>query len=144
MFVFRPFCITHPLVVAGENAPCGARRTRTRAGNVHSAPRSSIRARSCRATATTNSCLAIEDKAPRRKCSQFLELIGSAAVAVPADYTRYMNRPLIWGKWEKLSRTAGSPSRPRPTSRWPRSMFRRDRDDSYRHLRGNRQRPNRW
>jgi hypothetical protein len=155
MFVLRPFCITHSFVVAGENAPCGARRTRTRAGNVHSL---TGEPKSCGLLCTAfinpfslvpshrnnESRLAIEDKAPRRKCSQFLELIGSAAVAVPADYTRYMNRPLIWGKWEKLSSTAGSPSRPRPTSRWPRSMFRRNRDDSYRHRRGNRQRPNRW
>ncbi len=34
----------------------------------------------------------VRDKAPRKKCSQFLELIGSVAVAVPADYTRY-NQP---------------------------------------------------
>src|SRR5436190_2066091 len=32
----------------------------------------------------------------------------SVAVAVPADYTRYMNQPYIYvGKWEKLSSTAG-------------------------------------
>jgi hypothetical protein len=129
MFVFRPFCITHSFVVAGENAPCGAGRTRTRAGNVPSltsepthrwslvgcsAPRSSIREVDAvlaggRATATTNSCTGNRDKATRGKRSQFLELIGSVAVAVPADYTRYMNQPVfIWGKWEKLSSKAGS------------------------------------
>jgi hypothetical protein len=43
-----------------------------------------------RATATTNSCTGNRDKAPRGKCSQFLELIGSVAVAVPADYARYI------------------------------------------------------
>ena len=36
MLVFRPFCMAHSLVVAGANAPCGARRTRTRAGDAHS------------------------------------------------------------------------------------------------------------
>src|SRR6266487_4886611 len=49
-----------------------------------------------RATPTTNSCAGNRDKAPRRKCSQFLELIGSVVVAVPADYTRYMNQPCIY------------------------------------------------
>jgi hypothetical protein len=34
-----------------------------------------------RATPTTNSCAGNRDKAPRRKCSQFPELISSAAVA---------------------------------------------------------------
>src|SRR6266568_5969551 len=104
---FRPFCMAHSLVMAGENAPCGARRTRTRAGDVRSltsepthslvgcsAPRSSIHEVDAvlaggRATATTNSCTGNRDKAPRGKRSQFLELIGSVAVAVPADYTRY-------------------------------------------------------
>jgi hypothetical protein len=38
---------------------------------------------------TTNSCIRSEDEGHRRKCSQFLELIGSVVVAVPADYTRY-------------------------------------------------------
>jgi hypothetical protein len=116
MFVFRPFCITHSFVVAGENAPCGAGRTRTRAGNVPSltsepthrwslvgcsAPRSSIREVDAvlaggRATATTNSRTANRDKATRGKRSQFLELIGSVAVAVPANCTRYMNQPCIY------------------------------------------------
>ena len=59
------------LVVAGENAPCGP-------------------------TPTTNSCAGNRDKVPRRKCSQFLELIGSVAVAVPANCTRYMNQPCIY------------------------------------------------
>jgi hypothetical protein len=49
-----------------------------------------------RATPTTNSCTGNRDKAPRRKCSQFLDLIGSVAVAVPADYTRYMNQACIY------------------------------------------------
>src|SRR6266487_5093717 len=48
-----------------------------------------------RATPTTNSCTGNRDKAPRRKCSQFLEQLGSVAVAVPADYTRYMNQLFI-------------------------------------------------
>jgi hypothetical protein len=43
-----------------------------------------------RATPTTNSCAGNRDKAPRRECSQFLELIGSVAVPAPADYTRYI------------------------------------------------------
>jgi hypothetical protein len=55
-----------------------------------------------RATATTNSCTGNRDKAPR-KCSQFLELIGSVAVAVPADYTRYMNQPCVY--MEKVGET---------------------------------------
>jgi hypothetical protein len=77
-----------------------------------------------RATATTNSCTGNRDKAPR-KCSQFLELIGSVAVAVPADYTRYMNQPCVYmGKvgetvkfgWERHPRrgTVG----PRKRARW--------------------------
>src|SRR5215831_4563222 len=53
-----------------------------------------------RATPTTNSCAGNRDKAPRRKRSQFLELIGSVAVPAPADYTRYiyiyMNQPCIY------------------------------------------------
>lgn len=64
-------------------------------------PRSSIREVDAvlvggRATPTTNSCTGNRDKAPRRKCSQFLDLIGSVAVAVPADYTRYMNQACIY------------------------------------------------
>jgi hypothetical protein len=34
--------------------------------------------------------LAIEDKALQGNAHNFLELIGSVAVAVPADYTRYI------------------------------------------------------
>jgi hypothetical protein len=34
--------------------------------------------------------LAMETKPFGGKCSQFLELIGSVVVAVPADYTRYL------------------------------------------------------
>ena len=48
-----------------------------------------------RATPTTNSCAGnflccYRDKVPPRKCSQFLELIGSVAVPAPANYTRYI------------------------------------------------------
>src|SRR6266436_10204800 len=49
-----------------------------------------------RATPTTNSCAGNRDKAPRRKCSQFLELISSVVVVVPADYTLYMNQLFIY------------------------------------------------
>src|SRR5262252_1228178 len=49
-----------------------------------------------RATPTTNSCAGNRDKAPRRKCSQFLELIGSVAVPAPADYTRYIYEPTVY------------------------------------------------
>jgi hypothetical protein len=49
-----------------------------------------------RATPTTNSCAGNRDKAPRRKCSQFLELISSVAVAGTCRlHARYMNQPCI-------------------------------------------------
>src|SRR5262249_60399370 len=44
----------------------------------------------------TNSCAGNRDKAPRRKRSQFLELIGSVAVPAPADYTRYIYEPTVY------------------------------------------------
>jgi len=91
MFVFRPLCMAHSLVMAGENAPCGAPRTRTRAGDVRSltsvpthrwslvgcsAPRSSIHEVDAvlaggRAAATTNSCTGNRDKAPRGSAHNF-------------------------------------------------------------------------
>ena len=68
-----------------------------------SAPRSSIHEVDAvlaggRATATTNSCTGYRDKATRGKRSQFLELIGSVAVAVPADYTRYEPTVYLYGE----------------------------------------------
>src|SRR5262245_1306456 len=111
MFVLRPLCMAHSFVVAGENPPCGARRTRTRACDRHSLTSELTRSRFTveavwpaphpihevdavlaggRATPTTNSCAGNRDKVPRRKCSQFLELLGSLAVPAPADYTRYI------------------------------------------------------
>src|SRR6266540_1758282 len=47
-----------------------------------------------RGTPTTNSCAGNRDKAPRRKCSQFLELISSAAVA--RLHAIHMNQPCIY------------------------------------------------
>src|SRR4029453_13534054 len=50
-----------------------------------------------RATPTTNSCAGNRDKAPRRKCSQFPELISSAAVAGTCRlHAIYMNQPCIY------------------------------------------------
>jgi hypothetical protein len=57
----------------------------------------------------------------RRKCSQFLELIGSVVVAVPADYTRYepnvcymeMAREIVKNvsaAWHPYGRQLASPS----------------------------------
>src|SRR4030081_496441 len=49
-----------------------------------------------RADPTANSCTSNGDKAPRKKCIQILELIGSVAVAVPARlHATYMNQPCI-------------------------------------------------
>ena len=49
-----------------------------------------------RADPTANSCTSNGDKAPRKKCTQILELIGSVAVAVPARlHATYMNQPCI-------------------------------------------------
>jgi hypothetical protein len=94
------------------------------------APRSSIHEVDAvlvggRATPTTNSCTGNRDKAPRRKCSQFLDLIGSVAVAVPADYTRYMNQVCIYmRKVGEAVKDGWQPIAARPrTSGWPRSIF---------------------
>jgi hypothetical protein len=86
----------------------------------------STRIRCCGGSAASENrvYLTIETKPPG-KCSQFLELIGSVAVAVPADYTRYMNQPCVYmGKvgetvkfgWERHPRrgTVG----PRKRARW--------------------------
>jgi hypothetical protein len=57
---------------------------------------------------TTNSCTGSRDNAPRKKCSQFMELIGSVVVPVPADlYATCMNQfRVVWGRRYKLSSTA--------------------------------------
>jgi hypothetical protein len=65
-----------------------------------------------RATPTMNSCTGNRHKGPRRKCSQFLELVGSVAVAVPADYTRYMNQACIYMR--KLGETVKDGWQPIP------------------------------
>jgi len=68
---------------------------------------------------TTNSCIRSEDEGHRRKCSQFLELIGSVVVAVPADYTRY--EPNVW--YMEMAREIvknGNAARHRYGSSWPR------------------------
>jgi hypothetical protein len=50
-----------------------------------------------RATPTTNSCAGNRDKGPRRKCSQFPELISSAAVAGTCRLQAiYMNQQCIY------------------------------------------------
>src|SRR5262245_30794119 len=46
-----------------------------------------------RATPTTNSCAGNRDKAPRRKCSQFLELITSVVVVGTCRTTREIYEP---------------------------------------------------
>src|SRR5262249_26022389 len=69
-----------------------------------------------RATPTTNSCAGNRDKAPRRKRSQFLELIGSVAVPAPADYTRYIYEPTVHLRGESgrnCEVRLGGPSSPR-------------------------------
>ena len=89
------------LVVACENAPCDARRTRIRACDTHSLTSEPTHSRSpvaCsapnevdavlaggRATPTANFCAGNRDKAPRRKCSQFPELINSAHLPTTHD-----------------------------------------------------------
>jgi hypothetical protein len=116
MLVFRPFCITHSFVVAGEKmlraaqeerepglVMCILCRVSRRTVEVlwPALHRVSIHEVGAvlvggRATPTMNSCTGNRDKATRGKCSQFLELLGSVAVAVPANYTRYMNQPCIY------------------------------------------------
>jgi len=65
-----------------------------------SAPRSSIHETNAvlaggRVAATTNSCTRNGDKVPRRKCSQFPELIGSVAVQYLRLDTIYLKQPCI-------------------------------------------------
>jgi hypothetical protein len=48
------------------------------------------------ATPTTNSCAGNRDKAPRRKCSQFLEQLLRSSWSAPAElHARYMNQQCI-------------------------------------------------
>ena len=66
-----------------------------------------------RATPTTNSCAGNRDKVPRRKCSQFLELIGSVAVPAPADYTIYEPTVYLCGESGRNCQVRlGTPSSP--------------------------------
>ena len=107
-----------PVVACEKKAPCDARRTRIRACDTHSLTSEPTHSRRTvealwpalhpihevdavlaggRATPTTNSCAGNRDKAPRRKCSQFPELISSAAVAGTCRlHAIYMNQQCIY------------------------------------------------
>jgi len=68
-----------------------------------------------RAAPPTNPCTGSRDNAPQ-KCSQFMELIGSVVVPVPADlHATCMNQfRVVWGRRYNLSSTAaplGTPQR---------------------------------
>src|SRR5262245_60251308 len=115
MFVFRPFCMAHSFVVASH---CSVLRTRTGAGVMNlSKSRSTVEAPwptshrvslihdadaflvGGRAAPPTNPCTGSRDNAPQ-KCSQFMELIGSVVVPVPADlHATCMNQfRVVWGR----------------------------------------------
>jgi len=93
-----------------QNTPCGTRRTRTRAGELHSlmSGQRTLGARGLRSAALINqrgrrhlslavdppqqqiSCTCCGDKGPGGDAHNVLELVGLVVVSAPAEYTRDM------------------------------------------------------